>query len=119
MVFRNDALLRLILASAMSVFVVSALPADVAAQTGQRGGGGQGTMMVDEVAIADDWGSRIRPNFQQYSQSLLREFNRLRPEDLARSNGGRAEIVSAIQDRYSLSNERASDRLAAWQMRQR
>lgn len=116
-VMGSSSLRKLMLVSALSLLTIGVVSPDAAAQTGQRGGTQR--MMVDDFQVADDWGRRIQPNWEQYSQSLLREFNRVTPQDLARTNGGRAEVVSAIMDRYNLSNERASDRLTAWQMRQR
>ena len=113
--FGTGCLRKLILASALSALAAGFAPPDASAQS--RSATQRAT--VDESRVMDDWIQRIQPNWAQYSQSLLRELNRLTPQDLARTNGGRAEVISAIQDRYNLSNERAADRLTAWQMRQR
>ena len=107
---------KLMLICALSGLTLAAIPPEAWAQSRGRG---EAQRMVDEAQIAEDWLRRIQPNWAQYSQSLLRELNRLTPQELARTTGGRAEVISAIQDRYNLSNERASDRLTAWQMRQR
>jgi hypothetical protein len=115
--FGSRSLRKLMLVSALSGLTVAAIAPEAFAQS--RGRGETQRMMVDESQVIDDWLQRIQPNWAQYSQSLLRDLNRLTPQDLARTNGGRAEVISAIQDRYNLSNERASDRLTAWQMRQR
>ena len=110
----TGSLRKLMLASALGLFACGIAASDVSAQSR-----GSTQRMVDESQVIDDWMQRIQPNWAQYSQSLQRELNRLTPQDLARTNGGRAEVISAIQDRYNLSNERAADRLTAWQMRQR
>ena len=74
--------------------------------------------MSDADAMAySDWSSRIAPNWEHYRAQLRRQFPQLSEAELFATNGDRSQVLSLVQERYRLSNERADSRLTEWQRR--
>ena len=78
---------------------------------------GAGLTTGTEQVKYDDWRNRIQPSWFQYQSELQRAFPRLSEIDLSAANGSRSQVLAMIQERYNLSNERADERLTAWQRR--
>ena len=68
---------------------------------------------------ATDWDSMAGSDWPRLSQEIRRRWPQLTGYDVERIRGERSMLLTVLQDRYNLSNERAHEQVVAWQQQLR
>ena len=98
-----------------SVYAPQAMPERSYDRRGDRNWAPEADRRTEIFREYEDWNSRIGSNWEQFRPQLRRAFPNISDADLAATGGDRTQVLSLIEERYRLSNDRADQRLTQWQ----